>query len=728
MVRRGTDVTTRGRPGAPNAPLPVSGLRLRPVAWAVVAAVLIAAAAVNAWLHPVPLYATETDLVGDYVPTARALASLRIEPADFETKGPGYPLLLALGAPLAGHDYFVAAKGINCFAAAGVALLAFVAFAGVAGEAVGLVVLVGLALNPTFWRAAIEAGTDLPAMALALGASCFLIRGRRASAAVFAGFLAGLAVLTRTNYVCLGIAGAGYLATCSDRRRWLVPFAAGLAIPLVAWGGVCLDLMGRLPRDTNYLNVAYGLYGRGHTWEDFLTRDAGAFRSYADVVRLDPATALRGLAWNAFDHAWRDVSQLLPLPIGLMAAIGIVWRWRRERSRAFLGWCLGSAFAVLVPVFYAPRFALFELPFLLAAAGSVLVAAVRWSGGRGRPGLAAAAAVTLGCGTFSAALAVRDAAGLLRDPPVETRDVGRQLRAQHAEGLVMARKPHVAYYADLAYVPLPRARSLTDLIYVAARNRIAYVFVSSREATLRPEYELLARSGLALPGLRPVAFASAAGVRAAAYRVEPPLVPIERERLGVAAALDSLPVSGASELAIGTELLYAGAFTEALRHLERAQADRPRDADIAGMETNALHALHRYDEAAEACLRAIALGGGSVERYSELGRIRYLQGRYADAVPAFRQAIAMNAADGGDHYLLGLAYFEQRQYGAAAEEFAAFRRFAPAASGAVRMEALSRARAGDVAGALAVIGRAGAGSSPGLEALADSLRAARHQP
>ncbi|HET9327601.1 MAG TPA: hypothetical protein VFQ05_12585, partial [Candidatus Eisenbacteria bacterium] len=86
-----------------------SGIETR-VAAAIVLAFLGVAAVVNGLLHSVPLYGTETDLVGEYIPAALELQSGVVSPAHFTTKGPGLPILLVFLGPLVSGDMFAAAK------------------------------------------------------------------------------------------------------------------------------------------------------------------------------------------------------------------------------------------------------------------------------------------------------------------------------------------------------------------------------------------------------------------------------------------------------------------------------------------------------------------------------------------------------------------------------------------------------------------------------------------
>src|SRR5205085_2652646 len=63
-----------------------------------------------------PLYGVETDLLGDFIPAARALRAGQLAAAHFEFKGPGYPALLAVAGMLVGDDW-LAARLLNVLGA-----------------------------------------------------------------------------------------------------------------------------------------------------------------------------------------------------------------------------------------------------------------------------------------------------------------------------------------------------------------------------------------------------------------------------------------------------------------------------------------------------------------------------------------------------------------------------------------------------------------------------------
>jgi Tfp pilus assembly protein PilF len=701
------------------------------------AAALLAAAATllllagNLLLHPIPLYGTETDLVGEYIPAAHELSQGVLRPEHFTTKGPVYPLLLALVAPLVRNDWFLAARALNSIAA-GLVIWATYSFFASLGGRVALAVCLGLIVTPVFLLAGFEAGTDLPALALALGSSCVVFASSSKPRFFFGGLLAGFAALTRSNLISVAIAGLLILAVHAEWRTALGFYVAGVLLPVLAWLGVHVATTGGLPHDSNYLSLAHAVYGTHQGWEDFLTTSASRFGTYADVLRPDPLRVLSTVVTNLATRWWSDATRLLPLPIGILGVVGIAWCWRRYRSSFVLAAHATSAYVILCFAFYAPRFSLYLLPFYLSGVALLLLPrshqamqeqaapSRQWKSMAGGGALALLYVV-------SAVISLGQLRAALSKAPEVTRQVGLALRLMGpSEAAVMARKPHVAYYAGMRYVPMPRTGSLTDLIVEANRAGAQFVFVSQTETSLRPEYTVLTDSGQSLPGLRQVVYRRSRLGPAAAYSVSPPLPNEISQRRAVATSLERGGVLGRERrIAIATELLSAGDYGQALRQLLAADSSGPPNADIAALESNAFHALHMYEEAAQACSRSIELGGGTAAHYDQLGRIRFQQGRYDEAAQNFRNALEQAPGVTGPRYLLGLSEYRRGRYDAAARAFQAYLVNQPGSMEARRLAAVSLARSGRLGDALHTIqeGRDWSGSDrAGAASFSDSLR------
>jgi len=617
--------------------------------------------------HPTPLYGVETDLVGEYLPAARELLRGSLGLAHYAYKGPGYPLLLALFAVPFGGDVALAARVLAPLATGVAAWLAWRLTRAAAGDAVAAFTLAALLACPATVRYAIEAGTDAPALALMLGATWLTCTGGGARRAAAAGALAALAVLTRGNAVFLALGAACVLS----RRGWrpALAWAIAFAAPLVAWQAIA-RAAGGLPADRNYLNVAWELYGRGVRWETFETTAGARFHSMLDVVRYDPFGAGSRIVTNFVAYRAHDLAQLVPVWLGLVAAPGAVLLARRAAARPWLAHAVACA-VVLAPVFYNARFALYLAPVYLACAGATL----EWVAQRvprAWPRLVTAVAASLV--VASAAVAVVTTTDALRAAPDEVRMAGRALAARGATGAIAARKPHVAWFAGMAAVPFPSGVPLPRLAAAARTAGATHLFYSGIEQMQRPEYGVLADSGVALPGFVPELWGRTAnGHDYAVYRVAPVRVDSAAFAAAWRAALERYEArragTGDAALFVAAQYLELGDPAAALARLDGLVLAGAHDPAVDRYRGTALIALERWDEAAAACVTTLRDGAPTGADWDRLGGVRAVQGRWRDAVDAFTSAIALEPANAAYLEHLGRAAIEARDFAAAAAAF-----------------------------------------------------------
>src|SRR5262249_40788825 len=190
------------------------------------------------------------------------------------------------------------------------------------------------------------AGTDQPAMAFAIFSTLLMVWGRSARRIAASGALAGYAVITRYNYVFLPVAALLVLLASPERRRLTAWYAAGCAILVGPWLAINARLTGSMFASTNYLNIAYGIYGQGD-WEHFVARVGPQFHSLVEVLRFNFPYAVARLALHLLTYWWRDAIALLPVGLGVLAPLGMAWGWPRVRELrpVALHFCL--AYAVL---------------------------------------------------------------------------------------------------------------------------------------------------------------------------------------------------------------------------------------------------------------------------------------------------------------------------------------------------------------------------------------------
>ena len=690
--------------------------------------------------HTTPLYTVETDLLAEYVPAAREIRTGHLTAEHYSTKGFGYPLVLAAASTATGGDEFLVARLLNLAAAAGAAWATLRLVEYAAGSMTALLVLCGLLLNPAFVRATLEAGTDLPAFALAIASTWLLLDGRGVRAWALAGALAGYAVVTRYNTAFLLAAALALFVFRRASRRAAAPYALGAALPLAAWGITNWTLTGSPWTNSNHLNVAYAIFGAAvQRRPDILAR----FRSLGDVIGYDPARAAAWLGTQLADHAWRDLTQLVPPWLGLIAPLGIA-RWRDLRAAPALALHLTLSFFVLAWVFYDSRFSLYHAPFILTGAALFVtrqpLPAGRGGGLRaGNPRLGREAslrallmyALIAGSGVQAARLTQY----LLGHAPTEIGEAAALLRAAGASGQrLMARKPHVAYLADMKWTPLPPSGSLSDLVREARRADAGYLYFSGIERQTRLDLAFLADPDVHAPGLEPVA-----------YRSRDPLRYFALYRITAASAAESTSPDSFLEVyrrrasahpddagALSDyvdQLEQAGRMSEARAVLERAQSLAPDDGRVAGLQLLAYLQLGDLARADEAGRRALRGGYARWWVQHQLGRLAIAEGRYGDARGLLTEAAAANPASPEVRVTLGLADLALGLPEQAEAEFDRALRLAPGDTPR-RLEIVRYLRhERRLPHALAVVRDAPAAAfagSPELRALADTLAAEIH--
>lgn len=696
------------------------------------AAVLIAVVVVR---HTTPLYGVETDLLGDALPTAEAIASGGDLAERFEFKGPGYPLLLCAARPLTGGDGWLAARWLNVIAALAGAWGAYVLFRGPLGGWGALAILLGLLTNPIYWQAALEAGTDLPAFALAIWSTHLLLQGG-ARSLLLAGFLAAGAILTRYNAAFLLAAAAPVLVARPQRARSLAAYAAGAALPLGAWGLAQWAITGTPFGQRNYLNLAYTFYGQEQTWEDFWSQNAARFGSLADVLRHDPAAVLRSLKDGVLGH-WRlDLEKLVSVPVGLAGMAGLLLAWPGRRHWRAVWLHFAAAYLSLAVIFYAPRFFLYLLPFYLAGAAALLVSwetaplwKERWRPApRARPVLRATAGAALAA--LFAQLGVESWHHLRRlqeGAPYEVRLAGERLQAEPGSGGVMARKPHAAHFGGRPYVPLPAVNRLSDLLAAARRSGAEFLFFSGIEARFRPHLRPLADTLWTLPGLAGVEFRALDSAHYyGLYRFTAEAPPAGRADSAHLAAFERYaarrPRDPETQSLLADLLVEAGRADEAIARLEPAAAGSDRPFAVLVSRAYAHFTAGSFAAAEADCRRALALRPDNAWANGFLGQVLLRLERPQEAEGHLAAAVRADPAQSSYRFLYGVALVRRGRFADAARELERVARLDPAFPGALAAAARAVAWAGAPERALALLREHDESpQAEDLRALADSL-------
>ena len=471
--------------------------------------------AVLARQHTLGSYATETDFYQQYAPDAERIGAWQFPEND--TKGPGYPALVAL-VSLATDDVFVAGKWISVVSAALAGLLAFLLCARLFGYWAGVGTQVILLVSGPFPTFALSASTDVVFLVLCLVALlCFMddrptARWRVASA----GAATGAAYLVRYNGICLvppfllallylNVFGVGW----RKRLELAALLLAVILITVAPWLYLNYRHNGSPFHNTTYQIVALVFYSDladGWTNQDGMRVLLDRFHSLGDVLRYDPWRIFVRYPANVVANVGHSlVGDLVSLPVAALALAGATLALVRRRSNDLLLVLSAVACYVLLMglIHWEARFYLFVAVIYAGLAShalaSWLMLARRW--GRA-PGLvvgllsgAAAGAVWLGAFTHARA----DVSSLLADRSAEIIGACGYLQQRGVSGArILARKPHLPFVCRQEWVYFPLVRSLEELRAWLETHPVDYVAFGHAERQFRP-----AIIGLREPGRAP---------------------------------------------------------------------------------------------------------------------------------------------------------------------------------------------------------------------------------
>ena len=470
-------------------------------------------------LHRLGNYAVETDFYWKYGPAAAALKQGRVLIEHFDSKGWGYPLVVAAFSWL-GLDLFRAAQLVGVLSACTAAFCVFRVHRRLLGSALAFLTLLLLVGNPTFLANTYEVGTDMFFFAIVIASIALLLAVERPGWRVLAasGLLGGWAFSTRYNGLILWPAAVVAIVAIPDRERpalerWkrAALWSAGFLLAAAPWLYVNWAHTGNPLTNNNYTNVGFAVFGEGN-WERFFYGSDRKIHSFADVVLLDPAKFARVMLTNIVDHMKRDLTELMPIPWGLFAVAGVLLVALRWRSRLWGAYLLFGAFTflTLVPVFYGARFSLpmvaFYSALALAPLGWEKLAETLAGVERRFPARIFAFLLLWVPGAVSAYARTSDPRNpeSIQAGPYETMEAAEYLKANARGETLLARKPHVAFIAGLKFAPIPQVDSPAALHETARRSGARYLLVSGAELGLRVALRPFAEPDARIPGFRRV--------------------------------------------------------------------------------------------------------------------------------------------------------------------------------------------------------------------------------
>lgn len=459
-------------------------------------------------------YNTETDFLGGFVPEAMRFLegdALRI---DFHP--PLYPMSIALVYAALG-DWFASGIALSLLASLAVMAMSLVYLRTSLGEGAAIGGVVALVISPTFVYYSLQATSELFSLALYIGAFLAVsVSARQRSALTYlvAGFVLGLALLTRTNHiVLLGLLLFYLVPMPSDSRRRsaqtvfkaLGTVVLGIGLPLLIWSVYATSTGAPVMPTKNHENLALTYFSP----DDRISGEARfvlaqQFTSTLEVLTADPARILRIYARDFVVTSHRLLLRDTVLPVPLIGLSLLLWLllWFRERDRRawivvlFLN--LVAMYVLLNFKAYEHRYYLYLLPFFGASIGYVFEKAMR-AVGSAAVRISCLLVLTLVLG-YGVSFGINESRRLhFSDWATDAYVAAQQLPApdvgeSHA---LFARKPHVAFYADARSAWMPHLETLEAFIeYLSVFERFAsrqvFVFYGADERARRPQYAALA--------------------------------------------------------------------------------------------------------------------------------------------------------------------------------------------------------------------------------------------
>ena len=471
----------------------------------------------------------ETDYLLFFVPDAESF--LAGTPLQGAFHPPLYPILIA-GAYAVLGDWLAAGIAISfVFGLAGL-VCSYLLFLRVGGPPAAWGAGLTLLGSFNFLHESARASADTMFFALfvascllALGASSSGSRGRWAAC----GLVVGLAMITRTNAPpLLLLAAAPFLSSGSHRTRaWdCLCLIAGIALPLLLVAAYGAATGSHVWPANNHLSLATSYFSESSDRNsiDAALRVAGRFASMGEVLLHDPARIATTYLQDLHRLLAVDIITLVEPPLYLMFLPGLFILLARHWSGA-----LALVLAVVVAELlltnlkqFQARYYLFLLPLIGAGVGHMCwhLLSSAWAA-RWRKIFAPAIFLMLAA---AVALAFAKTYRGTQDATAELAQLVPAALAQIEHGsAVLARKPHLAFYAGAEAVHLPDVGTideLRDFMRVQPAPAPLYLLYGEIEHQLRPQLRAL-QTAAGAPSWLEVAAESRRPGRWVLYRYRP---------------------------------------------------------------------------------------------------------------------------------------------------------------------------------------------------------------
>jgi hypothetical protein len=466
--------------------------------------------------HKIGDYNVETDFYWTYAPQAASLLNGELLIDDF--KGPGYPILLALARLIVG-DYFIGGIFLSAISSGIVIIYLYKLIAKLFSADVGFLVVLITITNKIFVQYSYTASTDMVFYAvIMISLHLFWKENAVGQHSYFlSGIVSGFAYLVRYNGAVLFVIFVILFVVMNIKNRTFVQrlkhalyFIAGYSIIVAPWSLFLYMKTGDLFYQKNYLNIAFELYGKRYmNWDDWWTKESYKFTSFTGVIFHEPLTFIKISILNIYNHLLEDLVLLMDFWFGIISLLAgftiIIFKLDKKQFGIIIyGICY---FTFLLPLFYAERF---TLP-LLGVYSLLAIIFFSWLGVKiskitSKIIIVITIAVFL---MFSAANAINYNIVQIGTGPKEVLNISsgfyNNFPVSERGKIVIARKPQIAYCLQMKFEPFPNVSTLNELIFEIRKRGVEYLYFSSMEAKLRPQFKKIFRGDAAPSGFELVA-------------------------------------------------------------------------------------------------------------------------------------------------------------------------------------------------------------------------------
>ena len=450
-------------------------------------------------------YGVETDFYVAYVHQAKELLNGNFIVDQY--RGPVYQLFLAVTGFLFRYDYFSAGKFLNVMSASITLYFTSKIVGSIFNREGAFITVLLVAVNQIFLKYSYTAGTDMLFLAFYTSSLYFILKNDELNFKnlLVAGVLSGLAYLTRYTGISLIVFVVlvflmhfykKFNITHSFKKSFPAKSLTYYLIPVLIlssiWGIISYQKTGYFINNMNFQNTALTVYKPENMSNDeWIHKHQNTFNSMRDVVFKELGTFAKKIFLNNFPlYFAKDMSRLLPKYLGILAVFGLIVFIIKLKSqnlleKYFLLASLIFYFQILL-IFYSERFSLPLLPFYCFLIVKLFsydflqrfnfnISKLRFYG--------IILFLLIIFNLTNSIIAVKTDINSGPKEILSVKDWSEKNYYKELSGkLIMARKPHIAYYLDMKLSVTPYLENYNDFVQNIKNRNIDYVYVSEREA------------------------------------------------------------------------------------------------------------------------------------------------------------------------------------------------------------------------------------------------------